>query len=78
MRNLRQRVTAVALSVFMFAGMAIFSPTLHAAGPSDRSIAVRCARLAAAIEATLAIYGPDSELVIFLQGEYAKYCTAAE
>ena len=78
MRNLRQRVTAVALSVFMFAGMAIFSPTLHASGPSDRSIAVRCARLAAAIEATTAIYGADSELVIFLQGEYAKYCAPAQ
>ena len=75
MRNLRQRVTAVALSVFMFAGMAIFSPTLHAAGPSDRSIAVRCANLARAIDAATASLGADSELVLFLQGEYAKYCS---
>jgi hypothetical protein len=76
MRNLRQRATAVALSVIMCAGMVIFSPTLHAAGPSDRSIEVRCANLARAIAAATAILGPDAELVVYLQGEYAKYCAA--
>lgn len=78
MRNLRQRATAVALSVVMCAGMVIFSPTLHAAGPGDRSIAARCANLARGIAAATALLGPDAELVIYLQGEYAKYCTAAQ
>ena len=78
MRNLRQRATAVALSVLMCAGMVLFSPTVHAAGPSDRSVAVRCANLARAIGAATAALGADSALVIYLQGEYAKYCSAAQ
>lgn len=76
MRNLRQRGTAVALSVVMCAGMVIFSPTVHAA--SGRSIEARCANLARAIEGATAFLGADSALVIYLQGEYAKYCSAAQ
>jgi hypothetical protein len=76
MQNLRKRGTALALSVVMCAGMVIFSPTTaHAA--SDRSIAVRCGNLARAIAAATAVLGADSALVLYLQGEYAQYCTAA-
>lgn len=78
MRNLRQLGTAVALSLVMGAGMVGFGPTLHAAGPSDRSVAVRCANLARAIEAATAAFGADSALVIYLQGEYATYCSATQ
>ena len=64
---------ALVLSMFVAAGIAMFSPTLHAA-PSDRSVQVRCQLLQRAIDAATALYGADSELVIYLQGQYATYC----
>ena len=77
MRNLRQRATAVALSVIMCAGMVIFSPTLHAQGPSDRSIAARCANIARGLAAATAVFGADSALAVYLQGLYNANCVAA-
>ena len=74
MRNLRKLATAMALSMFIGAGMVTFSTTVHAAGPSDRSIAVRCALLQRAIDAATATFGADSELVAYLTGQYAEYC----
>jgi hypothetical protein len=74
MRKLRKLGTAMALSAFIGAGMITFSTTVHAQG-SDRSTAVRCALLQRAIDAATATLGADSELVIYLQGQYAALCT---
>ena len=73
MRKLRKLGTAMALSMFIGAGMITFSTTVHAAG-SDRSVAVRCALLQRAIDAAIATFGADSELVGYLQGVYATFC----
>jgi len=74
MRNLRKLATAIALSVFIGGGMVTFSTTVHAAGPSDRSVAVRCALLVRAIGAAEAS-GLDS-LAAYLQGLFDANCTA--
>src|SRR5437867_290699 len=74
MRKLRKLGTAVALSAFIGAGMITFSATVHAAG-ADRSVQVRCALLQRAIDAAIATFGADSQLVAYLQGEYATYCS---
>jgi hypothetical protein len=74
MRKLRKVGTAMALSAFIGAGMITFSTTVHAQG-SGRSTAVRCALLQRAIDAAIATFGADSQLVIYLQGEYATYCS---
>jgi hypothetical protein len=77
MRNFRKLGTALALSMFIGAGMLTFSPTLHAAAPgSDQSVRVRCALLLRAIDAATEVLGADSEVVISLQGEYAANCGA--
>ena len=73
MRKLRKLGTAMALSMFIGAGMITFSTTVHAAG-SDHSVAVRCALLQRAIDAAIATFGADSELVRYLQGVYATFC----
>jgi hypothetical protein len=73
MRKLRKLGTAMVLSVFIGAGMVTFSTTVHAQG-SDRSNQVRCALLQRAIDAATATFGADSELVVYLQGQYATYC----
>ena len=75
MRKLRKLGTAMALSMFIGAGMITFSTTVHAAG-SDHSVEVRCALLQRAIDAAIATFGADSELVGFLQGVYATFCAA--
>jgi len=76
MRKLRKLGTAMVLSMFIGAGMVTFSPTVHAAVPgSANSIAVRCALLQRAIDAVIAIFGADSDLAAYLQGEYATYCS---
>lgn len=72
--NFRKLGAAFALSMFIGAGMVTFSPALHAAGSSDRSVQVRCQLLQRAIDAAIAVYGADSELVIYLQDQYATYC----
>jgi hypothetical protein len=77
MRNLRQRGTALALSVTLCAGMVIFSPTTAHAS-SDRSIAARCANLARGIAAATAAFGADSALVAYLQGLYNENCLGVE
>jgi hypothetical protein len=74
MRNLRKLATAMALSMFIGAGMVTFSTTVHAAGPGDRSIEVRCALLQRAIDAATAS-GLDS-LAAYLQGVFDANCTA--
>jgi len=73
MQKLRKLGTAMVLSMFIGAGMVTFSTTVHAAG-SDRSVAVKCALLQRAIDVSIAIFGTDSELVAYLQGQYATYC----
>jgi hypothetical protein len=78
MRNLRQLRSAFALSMFIGAAMLASSPTLHAGGPSDKSVSVRCALLARAIKATTATLGADSSVVARLQAEYNAFCTAAD
>jgi hypothetical protein len=76
MRNLRQLRTAFAFSLLM-AGMATFSPTLHAAVPgSGQSVSVRCALLDKAIDAAIATFGADSDLAAYLEAQYAEYCGA--
>jgi hypothetical protein len=77
MRNLRQRGTALALSVLLCAGMVMFSPTTAHAS-SDRSIEARCANLARGIAAATAAFGAESALVVYLQGLYNANCVAAE
>jgi hypothetical protein len=72
MRNLRKLATAMALSMFIGGGMVTFSTTVHAAGPSDRSIGVRCALLVRAIGAAEAS-GLDS-LAAYLQGLFDANC----
>jgi hypothetical protein len=74
MRNLRKLATAMALSMFIGGGMVTFSTTVHAAGPSDRSVQVRCALLLRAIGAAEAS-GLDS-LAAYLQGLFDANCTA--
>jgi hypothetical protein len=74
MRNLRKLATAMALSMFIGAGMVTFSTTVHAAGPGDRSIEVRCALLQRAIDAATAS-GLDS-LAAYLQAQFDANCTA--
>ena len=76
MKSFRKLGSALTLSLFIGAGMVAFSPTLHAAGPSDRSVAVRCALLQRAIAAASASLGADSDLVIYLQAQYAANCGA--
>ena len=71
MRNLRQRATAVALSVIMCAGMVIFSPTLHAQGPSDRWIAARCANIARGLQRRPRLWR-GSALAVYLQGRRTR------
>jgi hypothetical protein len=56
--------------------MVAFGPTLHAAGPSDRSVTVRCQLLQRAIDAAIATLGADSELAIYLQAQYVENCGA--
>jgi hypothetical protein len=72
MRNLRKLATAMALSMFIGGGMVTFSTTVHAAGPSDRSITVRCALLQRAIDAATAS-GLDS-LAAYLQEQFNANC----
>jgi hypothetical protein len=75
MKNFRKLSTALALSMFIGAGMVTFSPTLHAAGGgSAKSTAVRCALLQGAIDAAIATFGAESELAIYLSGLYASTC----
>jgi hypothetical protein len=74
MRNFRQLRSAFALSMLIGAGMLASGPTLHAAGPSDKSVSVRCALLARAIAATTAVLGADSSIVADLQAQYNQYC----
>jgi hypothetical protein len=74
MKNFRKLGSALALSMFIGVGMVTFSPTLHAAGPSENSIRVRCALLLRAIAAATAVHGADSELVTYLQAQYAANC----
>jgi hypothetical protein len=77
MRNLRQLRMAFTLSVLIGAGMVTFSPNLNAAIPgSPQSIAVRCALLQRAINAATAVFGADSDLVAYLEAQYAAYCGA--
>jgi len=76
MKSFRKLGSALALSLFIGAGMLAFSPTLHAAGPSDRSVAVRCQLLQRAIDAAIATLGADSDLAIYLQAQYAENCGA--
>jgi hypothetical protein len=65
---------ALALSLCVAAGIALFSPAVHAA-PGDQSIRVRCQLLQRAIDAATANGGADSELVIYLQGLYNELCS---
>ena len=75
MRNLRKLATAMALSMFIGAGMVTFSTPVHAAVPgSDHSISVRCALLQRAIDAASATFGSDSALVAYLQAQYTQNC----
>jgi hypothetical protein len=74
MKNFRQLRSALALSLLVAGGMLASSPTLHAAGASDKSRSVRCALLAKAIAATTATLGADSDVVVALQAEYNQYC----
>jgi hypothetical protein len=74
MKNFRQLGSAVALSLFIGAGMVTFSSTLHAAGPSDRSVKVRCELIQRAIDSATALFGADSELAVYLQGLYDSNC----
>lgn len=75
MRKFRKLGTAIALSMFIGAGMIALTTPVQAAGPgSDRSTSVRCALLQRAIDAAVAAFGADSELVVYLQGQYATYC----
>jgi hypothetical protein len=77
MKNFRKLSTALALAMFIGAGMVTFSPTVHAAGNgSDRSRAVHCALLQRALDAAVATFGADSELAIYLQGLVAEACAA--
>jgi hypothetical protein len=76
MKNFRKLGSALALSMFIGVGMVTFSPTVHAAGPSENSIRVRCALLLRAIDAATEVLGADSELVAYLQGQYAANCGA--
>jgi hypothetical protein len=76
MKNFRKLGSALALSMFIGVGMVTFSPTLHAAGPSENSIRVRCALLLRAIAAATEVHGAESDLVIYLQGVYAEVCGA--
>jgi hypothetical protein len=73
MKNFRKLGKALALSMFIAAGIVSLGPTLHAQ-PSDRSVQVRCALLQRAIETLTALYGADSQLVIDLQNQYASLC----
>jgi hypothetical protein len=74
MRNLRQLRSALALALLIGAGMVVSGPTLHAAGPSDKSTSTRCALLAKAISAATASLGADSALVAYLQAQYDASC----
>jgi hypothetical protein len=77
MKNFRKLGSALALAMFIGAGMVTFSPTLHAAAPgSEQSIRVRCALLQRAIDSATQVLGAESELVIYLQGQYAANCGA--
>jgi hypothetical protein len=75
MRNFRQLRSALAIALVAGALMAASGPTLQAAGPSDKSLATRCALLARAIASTTASLGADSPVVAQLQAEYDQYCT---
>lgn len=74
MKNFRKLGSALALSLFIGAGMVTFSSPVHAAGPGDRSVSVRCELLQSAIDSATALYGADSELVVYLQGLYDSNC----
>jgi hypothetical protein len=74
MRNYRQVRSAFVLALVIGGGLLASSPTLYAAGPSDKSVSTRCALLAKAIDAATASLGADSSLVAYLQGQYATYC----
>lgn len=74
MKNFRRLRSAFALSLLVAGGMLASSPTLHAAGASEKSRSVRCALLARAIAATTATLGADSSVVANLQAEYNQYC----
>ena len=74
MRNFRQLRSAFVFAMFISAGMLASSPTLHAAGPSDKSVAVRCALLTKAINSAVANFGADSSLAAYLQGLYNELC----
>lgn len=76
MKNFRQLGSAFALSMLIGAGMVTFGPTLHAAGPSDRSVQVRCALLQRAIDSATRVFGADSDLAVYLQGLYDASCVA--
>jgi hypothetical protein len=73
MQKLRKLGSAMALSLFIGAGMVTFSTTVHAEG-GDRSVGVRCALLLRAIDAATLSLGADSALVAYLQDSYATYC----
>ena len=63
---------ALAFSIFVALGIAVLSPTLHAAG--GESLRVQCQLLQRAIAAATALYGADSPLVLYLQEQYTTYC----
>jgi hypothetical protein len=78
MKNFRKLGSALALAMFIGAGMVTFSPTLHAQVPgSPQSVKVRCALIQRAIDAATRVGGADSDLVIYLQGLYAEVCAAS-
>jgi hypothetical protein len=75
MKKFRKFGAAMALSMFIGAGMVTFSTPVHAAIPgSDHSIGVRCVLLQRAIDAVIATFGADSALAAYLQAQYAEYC----
>ena len=75
MKKFRKFGAAMALSMFIGAGMVTFSTPVHAAVPgSDHSISVRCALLQRAIDAASATFGADSALVAYLQAQYSQNC----
>jgi len=75
MRRFRRFGSALVLAVFVATGMVTFSARLQAAGPGGgRSQTVLCGLLARAISSATALFGADSALVVYLQGEFNANC----
>jgi hypothetical protein len=75
MKNFRKLAAAMALSMFIGAGMVSFSTPVYAAAPgSAHSISIRCALLQRALDAAIATFGADSALAVYLLEQQAAYC----